>query len=127
MSFFGRAIAGAIGGALVGGVGTGSWSGAGIGAAFGAGTAGFGGLLGARMTAGRKGNLARGMAQGLGMLGTARGIRGTAIDRSLTRAAAFMGRNQIAINRYGKQALLGMATASSAYIGSSLLSSNRGY
>jgi hypothetical protein len=138
MGFFGRTLAGAAGGAIIGGTTTQSWGGAGYGAAFGAGTAGMGPMVGRRIMAGRTGPVGI-AASGLGMLGDA-ALRGTSrlgnrtlfnaargMDRGLTQAAAFLGKNQVFINKYGGAALLGLGTAASAHIGSSVLASNRGY
>ncbi len=134
----GRGLAGAAGGAITGGLATGTLGGAGYGAAFGGGIGALGPMVGARAMAGRRGPV--GMAtNALGRMGDL-GLRGASrlgnrsimnaamgMDRGLTRAAGFLGTNQVTINRHGGAFLHGIGTAAGAYIGASALASNRGY
>lgn len=134
MGFFGskvlgQAVAGGLAGGMWGSLSDPSLKGFGTGAAIGAGVGVFGPTIGRRMMAGRKsfaGHVATGLG-GLGGLASRIPKIGGTIDRGLTRAAGFVGTNQNRINRIGAGTLLALGTASSAYIGSSILSSNRGY
>ena len=45
----------------------------------------------------------------------------------MVSTARFMGRNRKSINKYGSYALAALGTGAAAHIGSSVLSSNRGY
>jgi hypothetical protein len=74
--------------------------------------------------------------RGLGMMGGGKlasniGIGMSRVGGLGTRGAGALGgaigRNSIAINKYGGRALMGLGVASGAYIGSSILGSNRGY
>lgn len=135
-SMLSRAAAGAGAGAVIGGM-NGGWSGAGAGAIAGAGIAGFGGMAAKRFGGGR--TVTGMMTSGLGRLGDA-GMRATSTignrglfnaartaDRGLARAAMYLGQNQVSVNKWGGRALMGAGVASGAYIGSSILGSNRGY
>lgn len=136
MGWIGRAVAGGIAGGVIGGM-NGGWAGAGVGAAAGVGIGSFGGAVTKRLAGGR--TITGGMTSALGMAGDL-GLRGTSrmgnrsifnaamgMDRGLTRAASFLGTNQVAVNKWGGRALMGAGIASSAYIGSSIVNSNRGY
>jgi len=99
-----------------------------------AGGAAFG-MFGMGMTRGLTGRMtgAMGMAGDAGLRAAStignRGLFNAAMkaDRGLTRGAAFLGANQANINKYGGSALAALGIGSSAYIGSSLIQSNRGY
>lgn len=136
MGFFSRTLLGAAGGAIVGGMTTGNLSGVGYGAAFGAGTGGLGPIAGSRVMANRT-NVAGYMAGGLRGLGNL-GLRATStignrplfntargIDKGLSQAASFIGRNQVSINKYGGMAATALGTAAAAHIGSTTLAANR--
>ena len=60
-------------------------------------------------------------AVGFGMAGAG------AASRGMSRAASYIGNKSININRYGARALAGLGAGSAAMIGSSIMSSNRGY
>jgi hypothetical protein len=143
MSFLGRAIAGG----LAGGIMTGSLGGAAGGAAMGGlgwGTLNkFGGGLGAAgymrkgLNMGVRGmKSARNWAIG-GALRNAGGRAGVAFGfgadaaqlgmRGLGTASSFIGRNALRTNRVAGYAAGALGVGSAAYIGSSVLSSNRGY
>jgi hypothetical protein len=66
------------------------------------------------------GKLASNVGVGMSMAGSL-GARGAGA------LGGAIGRNSVAINKYGGRALMGLGVASGAYIGSSILGSNRGY
>jgi hypothetical protein len=66
------------------------------------------------------GKLASNVGIGMSMAGSL-GARGAGA------LGGAIGRNSVAINKYGGRALMGLGVASGAYIGSSILGSNRGY
>jgi hypothetical protein len=138
-SMFGRAAVGAMAGYGL----TGDWGGA----AAGAGMAGvgwgmmskFGNGLGASKYAQRGvGLLGRGASLmqkgGMQMFGTRLGrmgmptiSAGMAAERGLGKLGGFLGKHALATNRYAGYAMAGMGVGASAYIGSSIINSNRGY
>jgi hypothetical protein len=137
-NMFGRMAIGAAGGYAL----TGSWGGAAGGAAGGfafptmakfAGGLNAGGILSG--AANRLGSLAGRAAVGIGRRGwdsklsyAAYGRQGLSMAASgLWRAGGFMGRNAVAANKYAGYAVAGLGAASGAYIGNSVISSNRGY
>ena len=153
----GRALGGAAAGGLIGGMNTGDLGGfvggAAAGAAFGAGAPFLGGQLGRLGTvagAGWGGASLAANAMRSGSLGLRRGLYklgkgGTGFDRftsklgdkaaiyglrgsaQASRAAGYIGDKAIAVNKYGGQGLAALGLGASAYIGSSMIGSNRGY
>ena len=136
---FGRALAGG----LAGGIMSGDWGGAAGGAAVGAVGWGAlnklgGGLNVARDMGNQLGALGRGVRKGQSFLnkgafdmtvgGAARGYAGMglgAASRGLKSAQSFIGRNALATNRYAGYAMGAAGVGAGAYIGSSVLRSNR--
>ena len=127
MSDNGSILGGAIGGAAVGAALTrgniarlGNLSTRGMQAGLGYGAKGAGALRGAmpKLLSNRGyGNA----AVGYGMAGLG------AAGRGMNRAAGYIKRNSISANKYGGATLAGLGMGSAAMIGSSVLSSNRGY
>lgn len=143
----GRFALRALAGGAAGGMMTGSWGGVAGGAA----VAGLGGGMMSRY--GRGLNFAGGVEKGLGagILGASigagsrglgrwsnklsgvglaanMGSRGlTGIGRGLIGARNFIGRKSVATNKIGGYAMASMGAGAGAYIGSTVLSSNRGY
>ncbi len=151
MGFFRNSMLGMMAGGLYGGAGGGGWEGAAGGAAAGGLAGGYGFSTarkmarGAGFTAGKLGKgVTRRNVAGMFAGGVERGARGitaaastlgnrTIFDQTMKmrgvadKAAGFIGKNAVGINKYGGVALGVMGTASAAHIGSSVLSSNRGY
>ena len=136
----GGGMHGAIGGAVMGG----AMGGAGFRAASrfgarrgwsiaGAGRAGLGyGMRGAKWGRGKMQGIAAGslVSGNVGVGGVAAGygadmLRGASYG--MAGARGFLGRNASAVNKYGGYAMGAIGTAAAAHIGSSVLSSNRGY
>jgi len=128
MSFFGRAIGGGIAGGLL----TGDLGGIAGGAAAG----GLGGWAIGKTLADRTTGMFTG---GMGMIGDA-ALRATStigkrgafnaarrMDRGITRAASFLGKNQLTTNKVGGAAMTALGTGAGIHIGSSVLASNRRY
>ena len=148
MKLFGRMLAGGAAGGIMGGM-DGGWGGALGGAAGGAAVGGFGNWAARRLAGGRtisgmaRGGLGKigGLGQrmtntGFGMLGSG-GIRsnigagmafaGQRLPGFAKGASSLIGQNSISVNKWGGRALMGAGVASAASIGSSIMSSNRGY
>jgi len=145
----GRAVAGGAAGGAMGLANTGDMGGFLGGAAAGAGIGAFGGGLANRFAGGRT---VAGMAQrglGAGRRGVQRGRSAMSgllsnsgmgnaavgfgqagmggIGRGMNRLRGLVSRNSVAVNKWGGRALMGAGVASGAYIGSSMLGSNRGF
>ena len=141
-SFFGgaigRAAKGAVGGAVYGGITSGgdfgNMAGGAIGGAL---MGGIGGHYAKRMMANKSGAgmLAAGMERvGWGIPAAAaktgsRRVFNAAMraKTGMTTAAGYIGRNAVSINKWGGRGAMAAGVASGAYIGSSMVNSNRGY
>ena len=147
MSMLGRFALRALAGGAAGGIMTGNWGGVAGGAA----VAGLGGGMMSRY--GRGLNFAGGIGRGLGFgsrmasigaisrnfgkidtglsrmgLGTNITSKGfTKIGQGLSSARGFVGSKSIVTNKIGGYAMASMGAGAGAYIGSTVLSSNRGY
>jgi hypothetical protein len=141
MTILSRALIGGVAGGLM----TGDWGGVAGGAAIA--TAGWGALnkFGAGLGASRAINKGFSMANkamiggyrrlGMGafdmtVAGTARGHGMNALNAmrgGIGSARKFMGRNSVATNRYAGMAMASMGVGAGAYIGSTVLKSNRRY
>jgi hypothetical protein len=148
-SMAGRAGVGAIAGGGLGYLNTGDIGGVIGGAAAGAGMGA--GLPWMRGQAGRLGTISGRIGQGLGGMnrgaramsnygaGLARGTGitsnlgfgmlrgGITAQRGLSAASGFIGNNAVAVNKWGGRGLAAAGFGSAAYMGSSMIGSNRGY
>jgi len=147
MGFFGRTIAGGLAGGALGFANTGDLNGVAAGAAAGAGAGAFGGMLARGLSGGATVAGFGQRALGFGMRGANRvrqaakarmgnlsagGAAASYINdamrstgKGLFGARQWIGNNAVAVNKWGGRALMGLGVGSAAYIGSSVLSSNR--
>lgn len=143
-SYLGRAAMGAAAGGILGGASSGSWSGAFGGALAGGAAAGTGwgamskygpralgrgarmagrGLerLGGRLSSGAFDMSVLGAAKGWGQMGLNRAASG------MRNAASLLGNSKTMTNKWGGRVMAGIGVGSAAMLGSSVISSNRGY
>ena len=149
MPFFARTLYGGLAGAGLGFINEGDLGGIAGGAAMGA-LAGGAGIWGARRLMGNRtlaglaqtgfGAVGRGAGRmyrrGFGMMeggafagniGAGMSMVGQLGMRGAATGAGFIGQNATLVNKWGGKALAGLGVGSSAYIGSTVMASNRGY
>jgi len=149
MGLLSRTFWGAAAGGLYGASGGGGMTGA-IGGAVGGGLMGGAGVAMGAKFLGKRGGVAGFASRGYGLgvrgltsadafMGSRAGRVGSMYRRAmpfnrasrvaggLEAGGAFIGRNAATINKYGGMAMGAIGTAAAAHIGSSVLSSNRGY